>query len=50
MPAQKPEECDLLIAEYINAILEEDDTDLLLMALGEGCRLVPMCRRGLAIE
>jgi len=29
---------DATIAEYINAILEEDDTDLLLMALGDVAR------------
>lgn len=29
---------DAAIAEYINAILEEDDTDLLLMALGDVAR------------
>ena len=29
---------DETIAEYINAILEEDDTDLLLMALGDVAR------------
>jgi probable addiction module antidote protein len=35
---------DATIAEYINAILEEDDTDLLLMALGDVARARGMAK------
>jgi len=35
---------DAAIAEYINAILEEDDTDLLLMALGDVARARGMAK------